>query len=180
MGLFFSSLSSDGPALYELERTTLTTVSGTSEYTLPADTIEVNFPLMVAGVGQTSQTQIERMTYTNYQEISDKSQTGQPLRAYVEKLALVTVVLWPVPNQIYTISYQRQRLIRNAESGTTPDRPPRWMRGIAFQMAADLALASSLDLARVKYFQGMADSMLARAHGRDGAGNDLSFYLEAE
>ncbi len=180
MDMFFKSLSSDGPALYELERTTLTTVAGTAEYALAADTIEVNFPLMVAGTGQTSQTQIERMTYTNYQEIADKTQAGQPLRAYVEKLALVTVVLWPVPNQVYTISYQRQRLMRNAESGTTVDRPPRWMRGIAFQMAADMALAASLDLNRVKYFQGMADSLLARAHGRDGAGNDLSFYLEAD
>jgi hypothetical protein len=164
-----------------LERTTLTvSAAGGAEYTLPADTIDATFPLMVAATGSTSQTQIERITFANYQEIADKTQTGTPLRCYPEKLALVTLTFWPVPDKTYTVSYQRQRLMRNAEAGTTVDRPPRWVLGIAYSMAAIMALASSLTLDRVKYLQGMGDNMLQKAHGRDGAGGDLSFYLEAD
>jgi hypothetical protein len=179
MDMFFKSMSSDGAALWELEQAApLVTEAGTATYTLAADTINVEFPMMCAAPGATSQTQVTQMVFANYQEIADKAQQGTPIRGYCERLSDVTLTLWPVPDKAYTISYRRQRLMRNAEAGTTVDRPPRWMRGIAFQMAHDMALSGSLAMERVKYLQGMAEKMLSKAHGRDSENGEISYYLE--
>lgn len=179
LDMVFKAMSSEGPALCEMEQTTLATVAGTATYTLAADTINVEFPMMCQATGTTgSQTQITQMVFLNYQEIANKTQAGTPIRGYCERLATTTLTLWPVPEKVYTISYQRQRLMRNAEAGATVDRPPRWMRGIAYQMAHDMALAASLSMDRVKYLQGMADTMLAKAHGRDAENGNVSYYME--
>jgi hypothetical protein len=177
MDTFFKSMASDGPALIELEMTSLALVAGTDDYVLAADTVDALFPMMQSSATQTSQTNISRMVYDQYQEITDKAQTGTPLRCYVEKLATVTLRFWPVPEQAYTVTFQRRRLMRNAEAGTTVDRQPNWLRGVAYQMAADLALGASMDIGRVKYLQGMADDLLMRARHNDVEGGGLQFFL---
>lgn len=175
---FFKSQNIMGASLMQMERATLALVAGTDAYSLGADTIEVSFPMMMAVTGETTQTQIAHMTYEMYQEVSDKTQQGTPIRCYSEKLALVTLRFWPVPDRSYTVSYQRQRLVRNAESGATMDLTQRWIRGVAFQMAHDMSLAHSLPLERTKYLQGEADKLLVRTQGRENEGGDLQFYLE--
>jgi hypothetical protein len=176
---FLKSMASDSAALIEMSMDTLPVSATVDAYVLPNDTVDVTFPMMVRETGTSnSQTQITQVVYRNYQEITLKELAGTPLRCYVERLETVTLRFWPVPEKAYTVSYQRQRLIRNAESGTTLDRQPNWVRGVAYQMAADLALASSIDLARVKYLQSMADGLLGKARGDDNESGDLQMILE--
>lgn len=178
-GMMDSFFKSAAPAkLMQMEQATpLALTAGTDSYVLAGDTIEVEFPFMQSATGQASQTQITRMAWHEYQAITDKEQTGTPIRCYPEKLATVTLYFWPVPDQVYTVTYRRQRLIRNAESGATLDMTQRWIRGVAYQMAHDMALASSLKLDRVQYLQKQADRLLDEAEGRENEGGDVQFVL---
>lgn len=177
-GMMDSYFKSAAPAkLKHLEPDSLTLSAGVDSYALAGDTIEVEFPFMQNTTNQTSQTQITRMVWNEYQAITDKAQSGTPIRCYAEKLATVTLYFWPVPEQTYTVTYRRQRLIRNAEAGATLDMTQRWIRGVAFQMAHDMALASSLGLERVQYLQKQADRLLEDAEGRENEGGDLQFVL---
>lgn len=174
---------SQGASLMQMERETLTLAAGIDTYDLAADTIGVTFPMMCLPLPQQSvtqsQTQIQGMSFDQYQQIPDKTQQGVPIRCYSEKLALVTLRFWPVPNAAFTVSYQRQRLMEDAASGATVDRPPRWMRGISFMMAHDMALAGSLPLDRVKYLGGMAEDLLRKAEGMDHEDvNEVQFLLD--
>lgn len=164
-------------ALTQLERTTLDVVAGQATYTLPADTIEVNEPLMLQVVGQTSQTWIRKSVFAEYQTLSNKATQGTPVLCYAEKQALVTLVFWPIPDQAYTFSYQRQRLVRDSGAGSTLDLTQRWYQAIIYQMAADMALAGSLDIGRVKYLQTLADRYIADAQGREEEAVDLELCL---
>ena len=175
---FLKSLDTKGPVLMQMERTTLALTANEAEYNLATDTVEVTFPLMVKPTGSTgSETQISPMTYKMYQEMPSKDQTGVPIRCYVEKLAVVTLRFWPVPDVAYTVSYQRQRLLRNADSGSTLDLTARWQLGVSFQLAAFMALAGSLDIGKVRVLQGYADDYLTHAHGRENEGQDVRMIL---
>lgn len=165
--------------LMQMERTTLTTVSGTASYALAADTLDVDdAPMMQKLTGQSNETQVTPMSYGQYQEITNKTQTGTPLRVYAEKLATVTLYIWPVPDNTYTISYRRKRLIRNAQSGTTLDLTQRWIRGLSFRMAADMCYTGSLDLGRAKQLKAEADELLSAAHGTEHENVGISFYID--
>jgi len=166
-----------GAALTQLERTSIQLAPGTKEYTLPADTIEVNEPMMLQLAGQTTQTIVAHSVFHEYQALSDKDASGTPVLCYIEKQALVTLVLWPVPAQVYTLSFQRQRLVRDAGSGSTVDLKQRWLQGIAYQMAAAMALAGSIDLNRVKYLQQMGDRYLQDAETFENESSDAEFTL---
>ncbi len=175
---FFKSQNTHGPALMQLERTTVTLAAGVDAYVLPADTIAVETPMMVLPLNGTSETQVEGMAYAQYQEMPDKTQQGVPIRVYAEKLDVVTLRFWPVPNAVFTCSYRRQRLVQDAGANATVDMTQRWMRGITYAMAAEMALAASLPLDRCKYLQQMADDLLADAQGSEHEDVGISFVLE--
>lgn len=175
MDAFFKS--AQGAKLMQMERTSLPVVAGTSTYALDADTIEVEFPMMFAVTGQSTQTPVSQLSWHEYQAISNKDTQGTPVQCYVEKASTVTLVLWNVPSQAGTLSYRRQRLIRDAGAGNTMDLTQRWIRGVAFHMAADMALAASLKLDRVKYLRDEATALLADSQRMENDRNDLQFCL---
>jgi hypothetical protein len=177
MNASLKSLSGVGPALTQMERTTLALVAGTSTYVLAADTIEVSFPMSIAVVGQTTETWIEHMTFATYQTMSSKDLQGTPTSCYVEKLSTVSLVFWPVPSQAYTLSYQRQRLIRDADSGSTVDLTQRWFNWLTYEMAHKMSLAGSLTLAASKNLKGLADEALLLAMGKEQEGGSVVFEL---
>lgn len=166
-----------GVKLTQLERATLPLVAGTAAYDLPADTVGCDFPMSVVTAGSTSETQVNRMVWAQYQEINNKADTGTPIRCYEERLATVTLRFWPVPTQAYTLNYRRERLIRNAEAGTTLDLMPNWIKGLEYAMAHDMALGGSLPLDRVKYLGELADKLLDRAQAEEQEGGDWQFIL---
>lgn len=163
--------------LAQHEPTTTTLATGTQAYVLPADTVEIDFPIMLKATGDTTETQVVQMAYEQFEETVDKATTGLPMRCYVEKLAVVTLRFWPVPDKAYVASYRRRRLVRNADSGTTLDMTQGWVRGISYQIAADMGRCGSMDQSVINDRQSMADKLLKRAADREVDGSDLQFCL---
>lgn len=159
------------------EPTTTTLAANTVAYVLPADTIDLDGPMMLTAPGATTQTEVWPMGYDNYAEVVDKQTTGLPINFYAEKLAVVTLRFWPVPDKAYVASYARRRLMRNADSGTTLDATQGWARGISYQMAADMARASNLDSSVISERQAMADRLLKRAESRETESVDMQCTL---
>ncbi len=173
------SLAAQGANLMHMERTTLALVAGTSLYTAAADTIEISFPMMLKVTGQSTETWVQHMVYDEYAKISNKETQGTPTMCYVEKLASVSLIFWPVPSQAYTVSYQRQRLMRDVESGTTPDTSQRWLDAWAYLMAEKMAIAGSLGIDRCKLLGAKAREAVELAKGREQEGGDLCITLPA-
>lgn len=167
-------LSALGVGLCQWQNTTLALTAGTAAYTLAADTIGVEFPMMLAVTGETSQTQVLRYTWEEYQQITDKTTSGAPTACYEEATHSVVLTFWPIPEQGYTLSYRRQRLIRDADSGFNVDLRHRWTEALVYTMAHKLALASSLGVERVRYLQEQADQKVAAARGREHESGDLT------
>jgi len=175
------SLSSRGAALDQLERVEMTLsppVAGQrSSLTMAADTIEVNFPMTVRTSDLSSETFVEHIAFKEYQSLSNKLSTGTPTSCYVEKQALVTLYFWPVPTQTYTVSFQRQRLISDAASGSAPDLRGRWYEALTYAMAHKMALAASLPTTTAQNLKSLYDEALAYALGRENEGGDICFTL---
>jgi hypothetical protein len=174
---FLKSLKSTSQILLHREMTTTTLTTGTVAYVLPADTIEIDGPMMLTATGDTTQTQVDKIEYEKYESIVDKQTTGLPVWCYAEKLAGTTLRFWPVPNKTYVAAYRRQRLIRNADSGTTPDVAANWIRGISFQLAADMGRAGSMDQSTINDRQGMADRLMADAKSQEIDHVDMQIVL---
>ncbi len=178
---FFNALLKDlKNSVYMLaqhEPTTLTMVTGTQAYVLPADTIEMDFPIMLTAPSETTQWEVGPWAYEQFQEVVDKQTTGLPIKCYVEKLATVTLRFWPIPDKAYVANYRRRRLVRNADSGTTLDATAGWVRGISYQLAADMGRCGSMDQATISDRQGMADKLLERAEDRETESVDLQWTL---
>jgi hypothetical protein len=176
------SLSAIGVGLCQWENTTLALTAGTvgvvTTTTLAADTLELDFPMMIAASGETSQTQVRRYVWEEYQQLSEKTQQGRPIACYVEATHTVSLKWWPVPDQAYTVSYRREKLARDADSGTTVDLRPRWTDALVYTMAHKMALAGSLGAERCRMLKELADEKIELAKGREHEGGDISFVVE--
>ena len=177
LNLSLKSLSSQGASLMQMERATLPLVAGTATYALAADTIEVDSVMSVVVTGQTGETWVTPVVYAEYQKISNKDQQGTPTQVYVEKLATVSLVFWPVPDQSYTLSYRRQRLIRDMESGTTLDLTQRWYKAVVLDMAAEMSWISSINLGDKQELRRLADAAIHLAQGREQQQGDVTYEL---
>jgi hypothetical protein len=178
LNLSLKSMSGHGATLMQMERSTLSLVAGTATYALDADTIEVDMPLSIASSGTTSQTWVMPMVFDTYQKLSNKDQQGTPTMCYVEKLAAVSLILWPVPDQVYTLSYRRQRLIRDMESGTTLDLTQRWFKAVTLDMAAEMSWISSITLGDKKELRRLADAAIDLAQSRETQIGDVTWELD--
>jgi hypothetical protein len=90
----------------------------------------------------------------------------------------VSLIFWPVPDQAYTLSYRRQRLIRDMESGTTLDLTQRWFDAIMYTMAHKMAWVGSLTLGDKKELKRLADEAIHAAQGNENQGGDANFTLD--
>jgi hypothetical protein len=169
LNLELMALQAEGVVLRSVERTTLTLVSGTATYTLPADTVDVQFgPNDEVGTivdSDSKETSVLSMSRHEYLGITDKTSavTGRPSRAYVEKLASVTVTLWPVPDSTaVSLRYARVRLLRDGDTGAvTMDLHRKWLKFVTYASAANIARAKSLGLDAVGDLQNQAERMKA-------------------
>lgn len=147
LNLELDELQARGAILRSIERTTLTLLSNTSTYSLDADCIDVSMgPNSFAGTTYTtagSETMVRGITRQEYMAISNKSVTAAaPTMVYVEKLATLQVVFWPVPSQSGFFAYAKVRLLKDTDSGTvTLDLARRWQMAITYAVARHVARA---------------------------------------
>lgn len=185
MNLELMALQAEGVVLRTVERATLTLVAGTSLYTLPSDTIDVQlgpndqFGSIIPASG--GETMVTAMSRAEWMDLSDKSSNtmGRPTRAYLEKQASVTVTLWPVPDaSAVSLRYARVRLLRDADTGAvTLDLARRWLKFVAYATAVHLGRAKSITSDSIKGLEAQAEKLKRACLADDNQRGKIRFRL---
>jgi len=145
MNLLTIEWQNRGINMWTIDEGTVSLVSGTSEYTLPADTIDLLEQVIRTNAGNAttqSDLNISRISVSTYSSIPNKLSTGRPIQVWIERLSDAPKInVWPVPDSDdYTFVYWRMRRVQDAGSGVqTPDMNFRFfpclVAGLAYQIA---------------------------------------------
>lgn len=145
MNLLTIEWQNRGINMWTIDEGTVSLVDGTSEYTLPADTIDLLEQVIRTNAGNAttqSDLNISRISVSTYSSIPNKLSTGRPIQVWVERLRDAPKInVWPVPDSNdYTFVYWRMRRVEDAGSGVeTPDMNFRFLpclvAGLAYQIA---------------------------------------------
>jgi hypothetical protein len=182
MNLMTIEWQNRGINMWTIDEGTINLIEGTSEYDLPADTIDLMEQIIRTGSGDVS-TQadltISRISFPTYSSIPNKLTQGRPIQVWVQRLRdNPTITVWPVPEQgtalapYYIFKYWRMRRIEDAGSGIqTPDVNfrflPALMAGLAYHVAMkEPELESRLPMLKAVYDE---EFNLAAAEDREKA-----------
>lgn len=145
MNLMTIEWQNRGINMWTIDSGTIPLVQGTSQYTLPEDTIDLLEQQIRTGSGSaTNQTDItiSRISVSTYATIPNKLAQGRPIQVYVERLRDAPKInVWPVPDSNnYVFYYWRMRRIEDAGSGVqTADMNFRFLpvlvAGLAYHIA---------------------------------------------
>jgi hypothetical protein len=136
-----------GINLWTIESGTQTLTADTATYTLPDDTIdlmETHLRLDAGDSSSQSDYQLTRISPTQYSDIPNKLQVGQPTQIWIQRLTTTPqFTLWPVPDstRTYTVAYYRIRQIYDSgtEGSNNMDVPKRFIpclvSGLAYYVA---------------------------------------------
>ena len=163
MNLLTIEWQNRGINLWTIDEGTVTLVKGTSQYDLPADTIDLLEQVIRTNSGDEYTQQdltINRISVSTYASIPNKLTEGRPIQVYIERLvAHPKINVWPVPdkNSEYVFKYYRMRRIQDAGSGVeTADVNFRFLpclvAGLAYYIAMkDPDLAPRIPLLKEVY-----------------------------
>ena len=162
MNLMTIEWQNRGINMWTIDEGTINLVDGTSEYNLPADTIDLLEHQIRTGSGnQATQSDltINRISVSTYAAIPNKLSRGRPIQIYIERLRDNPVVnVWPVPdNDNYVLYYWRMRRIEDAGSGIqTSDMNFRFfpvlVAGLAYYIAMKIPeLADRIPMLKAAY-----------------------------
>jgi hypothetical protein len=142
----------NGDRVYAIDQETQATVDGTASYALASGSIDIlDERVTIVAPGMTASIPLQRISQEDYLMIPDKTTEGEPSQFYVDHSVLNTpsIVLWPVPDGVYTITYQRMRFIQDAVAlSDTADVRRIWLNTLMWGLAARLAFKFNLE--RVK------------------------------
>jgi hypothetical protein len=145
----FADWANRGINMWTIEQGSITMVPGTSQYDLPADTVDLLEHVIRTGAGNTA-TQadltITRISVSTYATIPNKLQQARPIQVWINRQAPNPQInVWPTPDssQTYTFVYWRLRRIQDAGNGVnTMDVPFRFLpcmvAGLAYYIAAKI------------------------------------------
>ena len=162
MNLMTIEWQNRGINLWTIDEGTVSLVKGTSEYALPADTIDLLEQVIRTNAGNASTQSdltISRIGVSTYAAIPNKLVQGRPIQVWIERLAAApTINLWPVPDSNnYIFKYYRMRRIEDAGSGVeTADMNFRFLpclvAGLAYHIAMKIPeLAGRIDMLKAAY-----------------------------
>ena len=132
-----------GINMWTLESGTVALTTGTAEYALPADTVDLMDHVIRTGSG-TSQSDLNlvRISVSTYSTIPNKLSRGRPIQIYIKRERdNPSAVVWPVPdNDNYTLAYWRLRRMEDSGRGVeTADVVyrfyPALVAGLAYHIA---------------------------------------------
>ena len=102
MNLMTIEWQNRGINMWTIDSGTVTLVSGTSRYDLPADTVDLLEHVVRTDSGNTtkqSDLTISRIGVSTYSSIPNKLTTGRPIEVWVERIATQEINVWPVLNK---------------------------------------------------------------------------------
>ena len=111
---------------------------------------------------------LSRIGVTDYATLPNKGSTGRPLQIYVQRKNAQSFIVWPVPDQNYTMLYWRMRRIQDATNATdTMDMPVRFVPALAAALAFQIAQKRPEAAARIPFLQGEYERQFALAAEED-------------
>jgi hypothetical protein len=146
INLLFSEFANRGINYWTVTSNTLTLVSGTSSYALPAGTIDI-MDAVVRDSSSSTDTIINRITLQEYNQLPNKTSSGKPSQFMIDRQYTPVIYLWQVPNtSTYSIVYWalNQQEDVNA-SNQDADIPYRWSDTICAGLASKLAIKYAPD-----------------------------------
>ena len=107
MNIMFSDWANRGYNQWTVEYKTLAITTGTTEYTLPGDTVDViNANIQISDGTEYAMT---ALGLNDYAAISNKTTQARPTQYYLQRLNTPILKIYPAPDTNYTITYYRQR-----------------------------------------------------------------------
>lgn len=173
MNLMTIEWQNRGINMWTIDSGTINLVKGTSQYTLPADTIDLMEHQIRTNSGNTSSQSdltISRISVSTYASIPNKLSEGRPIQLYVERLRDAPKVnVWPVPNNNdYVLYYWRMRRIEDAGSGVqTSDMNFRFFPCLVAGLAYYIAMKVPELVDRVPMLKAVYDEQYDLAAGED-------------
>lgn len=154
-----------GINLWTVTSTSTTTVAGTSTYTLPAATMDV-LDVMVSD--DDIDFVLTRIAGTTYAQITNKALQGRPNEYWVNRTLAPKLILWPVPDAVFTLTYYYVRRIEDAGAYVnTPDIPSRFIPALVMGLAYKLAAKSKGSESRVPVLFQEYQRLLSEAQAED-------------
>jgi len=162
MNLMTIEWQNRGINLWTIDEGQVSLTTGTAEYDLPADTIDLLEQVVRTGAGNISTQSdltISRISVSTYASIPNKLSQGRPIQVWIERLRdNPKITVWPVPDSNdYTFKYWRLRRIEDAGSGVqTADMNFRFfpclVAGLAYHIAMKVPeLAERLPMLKQVY-----------------------------
>jgi len=171
MNLMTIEWQNRGINLWTIDEGTVSLVSGTSQYTLPADTVDLLEQVIRTGSGSTQQDlTINRISVSTYASIPNKTTTGRPIQFWIERLVdAPRINVWPVPDSNdYTFKYWRMRRIEDAGAGVqTADMPFRFLPCLVAGLAYHIAMKVPELAQRVQMLKAAYEEEFDRAASED-------------
>ena len=179
MNLMTIEWQNRGINLWTIDEGTVSLVSGTSQYTLPADTVDLLEQVIRTGSGSTQQDlTINRISVSTYASIPNKTTTGRPIQFWIERLVdAPRINVWPVPDSNdYTFKYWRMRRIEDAGRGIeTADMPFRFLPCLVAGLAYNIALKTPELQQRIPILKAMYEEEFERAASEDRVKTNARF-----
>jgi hypothetical protein len=173
MNLMTIEWQNRGINMWTIDSGTINLVKGTSQYTLPADTIDLMEHQIRTNSGNSntqSDLTISRISVSTYASIPNKLSEGRPIQLYVERLRDAPKVnVWPVPNNDnYVLYYWRMRRIEDAGSGVqTADMNFRFFPCLVAGLAYHIAMKVPELVERIPMLKAVYDEQFDMAAGED-------------
>ncbi len=178
MNLLTIEWQNRGINMWTIDSGTINLVKGTTQYTLPADTIDLLEQVIRTNEGSTTlQTDLNlsRISVDNYASIPNKLTQGRPIQCWIDRLRdQPTITVWPIPDQgtvgvpYYVVRYWRLRRIQDAGAGVqTPDMPFRFFPALVAGLAYYIATKLPEGMARLEMLKAQYDDPYTLAAGAD-------------
>lgn len=171
MNLMTIEWQNRGINLWTIDEGTLSLTSGTGQYNLPADTIDLLEQVIRTGSGSTQQDlTISRISVSTYASIPNKTNTGRPIQVWIERLRdQPRINVWPVPDSNdYTFVYWRMRRIQDAGNGVeTADMNFRFLPCLVAGLAYHIAMKVPELAERIPLLKQVYDEQFSLAAAED-------------
>jgi hypothetical protein len=116
MNIMFSDWANRGYNQWTVEYKTLAITTGTIQYTLDYDTVDViNANIQTSDGNEYAMT---ALGLGDYAVISNKNSQARPTQYYLQRLNTPVLKIYPAPDQNYTLTYYRMRKIEDITAST--------------------------------------------------------------
>jgi hypothetical protein len=167
LNLMLADWANRGLNRWTIQQTTTTTSSGTLEYNLGTDTIDVLSAIIRTGTGTNqSDTTLTRLSRDAYINVPNKNTQAKPNQYYIDRQINPVLKLYPTPNDTYSIVYDRLVRMDDADTFTnTLDMPFRFYPCLSAGLAYYIALKRAPE--RIQMLKAVYEEEFERAAAED-------------